>query len=139
MPRHRRVTGQGREASPILHDALGSSKWSGSPPAQAPPVLRMLKVSQNRAPSQCETGLRLRFQSVRFTFCCVSIQSKDIPVMCQLYTAFLFHIHLCCQHSTGLLQRVFMEKECTPAFFPHLRLLCLWIETGPRQCKGRKG
>lgn len=58
--------------------------------------------------------------------------------MCQLYTAFLFHIRLHCQHSTGLLQRVLLEKECIPAFLPHLRLLYLWIEPGPRQCKGRK-
>lgn len=83
VPRHRGVTGQGREASPILHGALGSSEWPGSPPAQTTPILKMLKVSQKQAPNHCETGLRLGFQSVRFTLYCVSSKNYlsiiDLP------------------------------------------------------------
>lgn len=90
MPRHRGVTGQGGGASPILHGALGSSKWSGSPPAQTPPVLRMLKVSQKQAPNQCETGLRLGLQSVRFALYCDS--SKNYLSIIDLLSLRMFQL-----------------------------------------------
>lgn len=138
----------GQRGKPNSHGALGLWKWSGSPPDQTPPVLRMLKVSQKRAPNKCKTGLSLRFQSVRFTLYCVSSKNYpsiiDLPSLkmfrlCVSFTQAFFFPHLCCQHSTKLLQRVLLEKECIPAFSPHLRLLCLWIEPWWRQSQGRKG
>lgn len=100
-----------------------------------------------RASNQCETPLKLGFQSVRFALFCASSKNylsiidlsslKNVPVLSQLCTAFLFHTHLLCNHSTGLPQRVLLEKEFILAFLPHLQLYhCL--EPVPKQCKGRK-